>query len=108
MARRSSSGGGSLRPWLWMRLAQPLPQRLELAPLDLRVEVGELLAQHVPELRGDQVAQRVGGEVAEQPGAPVDVLEHALRVVRHVQAEQPVHALVPGVREVVHADACRP
>ena len=36
-----------------------------------------------PQLAGDQVPQRVRGEVADQPGRPVDVLQHAVGVVGH-------------------------
>jgi hypothetical protein len=48
-----------------------------------RVRAGweEVGSGPVEELRGEDVAERVGREVAEQPGAPVDVLEHALGVV---------------------------
>ena len=73
----------------------------ELAARELRVDLRQVLAQARPQLGGDQVPERVRREVAEQPGAPVHVLQHALGGVGHVDAEQPVHALVPRRRQVV-------
>ena len=62
-------------------LAQPGEQPGEIAPGERLVEAAELAAGPAEELGGVDVAQRVGREVAEQPGAPVDVLQAALGVV---------------------------
>ena len=64
------------------------------------VDVRHVRAQRLPQLRGHQVPDRVRREVADHPGAPVDVLQDALEHRRGLQAEQPVRGLVPGVREV--------
>src|SRR3954471_11131437 len=59
-------------------IAQPLAQRPELARREVAFDVGQIVAQRAPQLRGHQVPERVGREVADRPGAPVDVLQHAL------------------------------
>ena len=87
-------------------LAQPVAQRRELAAAELRLDLGQVGAGARPQLGGDQVPERVGREVAEQPGAPVHVLQHALRVVGDLDAEQPVHALVPRARAGRRPRAC--
>ena len=43
---------------------------------------------HVPQLGGDQAAERVAREVAERAARPVDVLQDAVRVVGDLDAEQ--------------------
>ena len=61
-------------------LAQPIAQRLELASGELGVQSAQFLVGRGEELGGVEIAQRVGGEIADQPGPPVNVLQHALRV----------------------------
>src|SRR3954452_20104558 len=51
---------------------EPAEQGLELAGCELGVEVPELAAGGFEELGGVEVAERVGGEVAERTPAPVD------------------------------------
>src|SRR6266566_4036145 len=61
--------------------AEPLAQRGELAPLDLLFEVTELLGSLLPDLHGHHGAEEVCGEVADETGRPVHVLEQAAPVV---------------------------
>ena len=65
---------------------------------------GKLVGGGVPELRGDHVAQGVGGEVAEGAAVPVDVLHDALGVARHVEPEVLLVAGVPGVGQILERE----
>ena len=56
------------------------------------------------ELGGENVPERVGRKIADQAGAPVDVLEHALGVVGRADAEVRFEAVVPCGREVAHVE----
>src|SRR4051812_10313985 len=82
-------------------LPQPLAQDGEVARLDPRPDVGHVGLDALPQLRRHQVADGVGREVADQPGAPVGVLEHALRVAGHLEPEQALDGLVPGGGHIV-------
>src|SRR6266550_5741662 len=62
--------------------AEPLAKRRELTPLDLLLEIAELLGRLLPDLHGHHGAEEIRGEVADQAGRPVHVLEHAAPVVR--------------------------
>src|SRR3954471_15453583 len=79
---------------------QPLAQRAELPRREVGLDVGQILPQRAPQLRGHEVADRVRREVADRPGAPVDVLQHALQDRRDLEPEQPVRRLVPRVGKV--------
>src|SRR5579859_2929156 len=81
-------------------LAQPVVERAELAGPDLVVEVGELPADPLPELSGDDVAEGVGREVADRPARPVHVLEHAVGDVGDVDPEVLVDLRVPRLTRV--------
>ena len=81
-------------------LAQHLVERAELAGLELRVEVGQLLLDDAPDLDRERVPERVGREVAVRRARPVHVLEHAARVVGHLDAEELPHPRVPRLRQV--------
>src|SRR6476646_11173769 len=72
-------------------LAQPVAQRAELTLLEPVVQVGDVRRDPLPDLRRDQVAERVRREVADRAARPVDVLQDALGVVRHVDPEVVVH-----------------
>ncbi len=54
----------------------------------------------LPELARDQVAERVGREVADQPGRPVHVLEHAVGVVGHLEPEVLPEPRVPRLGQI--------
>src|SRR5579884_922316 len=88
-------------------LAQPLPQRSELAALELALEPGEVGGDPLPELHRDQVAERVRREVAERAARPVHVLEHAPAVVGHLDPQVLPHAAVPLLRELLEPEALR-
>ena len=99
VARRSSSRDSYLRPWRVDVLAQPLAQRREVAGSRSGSSMsGRSSDQRAPQLGRHQVPDRVRREVADHPGAPVDVLQDALHHARDLEAEQPVRRLVPGVR----------
>ena len=59
-------------------VAQPVGERQQVAGGELVVEVGERLADDVPDLERDDVAERVGREVADPAARPVDVLQDAV------------------------------
>src|SRR5688500_2738709 len=50
--------------------AQPAEQHREVAAAELLVARRVLAGERVPQLRRDQVSQRIGGEVPEEPGRP--------------------------------------
>ena len=85
--------------------AQPGQQAAELALFDLPLQVGEVAADLFPQLDGDEVAEGVGGEVADHPAGPVDILHHAIGVAGRGQAEEILHALVPGGGQVFDLQA---
>ena len=62
-------------------LAEPAEQAAEIAAGEGVVEAAELGTGRIEELGRVDVAQGIGREIADQPGAPVDVLEAALGVV---------------------------
>ena len=86
-------------------LAEPLADRGELALPDLLVDVSHVLAQPFPDLDAHHVAERVGREVAEAAARPVNVLEHAVRVVGNLDAEVARHRLVPHLRQLAQVEA---
>src|SRR5438876_12035392 len=62
-------------------LAEPGEQGGEIARRNRPVEVAEVGAGGLEELGGVEVAERIGGEVADGAAGPVDVLEAAAGVV---------------------------
>ena len=79
-------------------LPQQFPQRAEIAGGELILEVREVSVRALPQLPGDEVAQRVGGEVPDQPGRPVHVLQHAVDVIVDRDPEVLLKARVPCLR----------
>src|SRR3712207_7291560 len=69
-------------------------QRREVARLDALPDVGDVALDPLPQLGGHQVADRVGREVADQPAAPVGVLQDALRSEEHTSELQSRQYLV--------------
>src|SRR5688572_15058097 len=82
-ADATNEGGGGVALALLVDVRpQPIAERLEFAAGECwtqRADVGFGLGK---ELRGVHVAQRIGGKIADQAGAPVDVLQYAIRVAR--------------------------
>src|SRR5438445_13870792 len=68
-------------------LPQPSAQRAELATFELLVEVGQIGCCALPKLYGDDIPERVGGEIAEVGVRPVDVLQDPVNGVRRLDAE---------------------
>ena len=85
-------------------LAEPVGERSELALLELRVQVGHVRVDLLPKLARDDVTEGVGREVADRADRPVHVLEDTERVVRRLDAEVVLHALVPDLRQLVEID----
>src|SRR3989442_5578742 len=85
-------------------LPQPFAQRRELATRKMALEVAELGDRTLPDLHGDDVAELVGREVAEEPDRPVHVLEDPACVVRHLDTEVGLHARVPDLRQLAAPD----
>ena len=82
--RACGRGGGCCRA---ATRAAARSRRPRSAPID---RPAASASSALPQLRGHQVPDRVRREVADHPGAPVDVLQHALGVARDLEAEQPV------------------
>jgi len=83
--------------------------------VDIELQPGEFSIHHVrlvhgsealPQLRRNDIAERVGREIAEQPRRPVNILEHTFRVVRWREAQILPHLGVPGLGEI--RDSQRP
>src|SRR6266404_4394464 len=85
-------------------LAQPVAERRELALLEAVVEIGKVVDDTFPDLRRDQVPERVRREVANRAARPVDVLKHAFRVGRDGDPEVVPHAAVPFVRQLLERE----
>ena len=85
-------------------LPQPLTQRGELAVGKQIVEVRHLAVRGVPQLARDQVPERVGWEIADQSGRPVNVLEDPVGVVGDVEPEIVLDPSVPCLRQVGHGE----
>ena len=81
-------------------LAEPCADGFDIAAAQRVVLGAELCLHALPQLRGDEAAERVAREVAEGARRPVDVLQHAVGVVGDLDAEQPPHAVVPRRRQV--------
>ena len=81
-------------------VAQPGQEFAEIAPGEGLVQAAQLGAGLGEELGRVDVAQRIGREIAEQPGAPVDVLKAALGVVGGRDAQGLAVLLVPGRGQV--------
>src|SRR5579875_1030430 len=62
-------------------LSKPVAERAELAALEVVVEARDVREHALPDLGRDQVAERVGREVADRAAGPVGVLEDAAAVV---------------------------
>src|SRR6185503_897294 len=91
---------GSVAPPVGVNVrVEPVLERAELAAGDLLVEVADLAADRLPELRRVEIAERVRREIPDQAEAPVDVLQTAAPVVWHVDAEEFLEPLVPDRRE---------
>src|SRR4051794_31997268 len=85
-------------------LAEPVAQGCELALLEAVVDVRQLREHALPDLRRDQVAERVRREVADRAARPVDVLQNSLRVVGDADPEVVPHPAVPLVRKLLERE----
>ena len=83
---------------------EPVAQGLKLAAGEGGFEVAEFHCSLIEELRGIEVAERVGREVAEEAGAPVDVLQDAAGVGGRLDAEVLAVFFVPGGGEIGDAE----
>src|SRR5207302_7053895 len=83
----------------------PLAQRRKVTTLDPLLEIGHVLEHLLPDLHGHHRAEEIRGEVPDEAGRPVRDLEHAVRVVGHLDAEVLVHLLRPHLRKVAKVDA---
>ena len=82
-------------------VAKPGEELGEVAPDECLVQASQISAGLSKELSRVKVAQRVGREIAEEPGAPVDVLEAALGVVTGANPQGLAILLVPGRGQIM-------
>ena len=68
------------------------------------LKVWNVLLYLLPQLEGNQVAQGIGGEVAEQAEGPVYVLQAAVGVVLRSDAQVLLKAFVPFLRQLADLD----
>src|SRR3990170_5727373 len=88
-------------------LAQPRVQLVEVAALDLLVDIEDRRAGLLPDLDGEDGAEQVGGEVPEAAVGPVRVLEKAELVIRDGDPQELFEARVPRVGEILHGELSR-
>src|ERR1041385_4149966 len=69
-------------------LAQPAQQTCVLALLEVSGKPGKVMDGPAHELGGIQVAQGVGWKITQAAEAPVDVMQAAVGIVRHLQADR--------------------
>ena len=81
-------------------LPQPVEQPPEVAGGDLPIEPRQVRLCGVHHVGCKQIAERVGRKIPDEPGGPVDVLQHALGVGRRPDTEVDFEALVPCVAEI--------
>src|SRR5687767_15771203 len=86
-------------------LTEPVPERAKLPLLQLGIQLGEIASRGLPDLGSENVAERIGGKVTEQAARPVNVLQHADRVVGRRNSEILLHRRVPGVRQLLDLDS---
>ena len=84
-------------------LAVPRVDGREIAGLEALVHI-DRLSHLAKQLRAVGAAERVGREVADAAARPMAVLQHAVLVVRHVDAEIFLVKAVPLARQVVHLE----
>ena len=83
---------------------QPLQNGLELTPGHEGIQVAQFLSHGVPDLGREQVPQGIGGEVTKGALGPVDILQHALRVIGGNHTQVGLHLRVPGFGQVGHLE----
>ena len=81
-------------------VAQPGQEFAEITPGERLVQPGQVRPGPGEELRRVDVAERVGWEIAKEPGAPVDVLQAALGIVRGRDSQGLAVLLVPCVGQL--------
>ena len=98
---RSAKFGGGVAVAVAMDFfAEPFPQRTEFAATELRGEIAEVGLGLGEELGRVQIAQRVGGKVAEQPRTPVHVLQHPVGIGGGHDAQVLAVLVVPRARAI--------
>lgn len=77
--------------------AEPAEEGGEVALGELGVEGTEIARGSLHELSGVEIAEGVGGEVADESSAPVDILEDTIGIGGWGDSEEALVALIPGV-----------
>ena len=80
--------------------AEPLAERLEFTAGEHRVEIAQVFSRLLEILRSVEISERVGGEIADQARAPVDVLQNAVGIGRQTDTEILVILVAPRRRLV--------
>ena len=85
-------------------LLQPAEKLREITGGELRIEIAEILPGLSEKLSGIEVAQGIGGEIADQSGRPVDVLEAAFFIVGGFYAEIFFEFFIPYRGNIIDRD----
>jgi hypothetical protein len=88
-------------------LPQPVQQRSKFSGGEHRIKIANILSRLLEELGGVEIAERIGGKVADRRDRPVNVLKTALRIIRRRQTQIRHHLLVPCRGEVRHGQIAR-
>ena len=91
-------------PVLVNPLPEPFQKQAEPSSGDGCGEIGQIGFDRGHHLRGVDVAEGVGGEVADQSGAPVDVLENPFGCGGRADPEVLFESIVPGDRKIGHGE----
>jgi len=95
-------GGGVTATMNVNFVPEPAEQRGVVAGLDRVGEGGKVTVGGLPKLGCGEIAQRVGGKVAESSQRPVDILKTSVGIVRNLEAQKFFEKFVPDVREVAN------
>ena len=74
---------------------QPGKQLTEITLADLVIEIPNILVDLLPQLRGDQISQGVGGEIPDRAAGPMDILQHPFCIIGRRNAQIFLHFCVP-------------
>src|SRR5713101_1784424 len=81
-------------------LVEPALEAVKFSMTEVAVQVAQVLTGLFHELRGVEIAERIGGEVADASHAPVDVLKAPMGVGGRRQLKRLLEFLVPSAGDV--------
>lgn len=83
---------------------EPFSDKEKVATGNFAFPVGKVFCKHFEKLGGEEVAQCVGGKVADQPARPVDILKTAFFKGGGCDIEVLLHEVIPQFRDLFHRE----